>query len=202
MRAKILQFLTAGLTLSAFLPGAALAGPERIAGLKVKVVSNHEIRVSAELIRWMNTDLESDIQNGIPKDLFYSIALNKRLAIWFDEELQIKTIKHTIKYDVLKGQYHVTTWNDGNKREQVAHDLGQLMELISVVNNVKIDLDRGLKSRHTYYVSVKAEVKASRLPFYLDYILFFIPVLELDTPWAHSAPFYAPATAEGGEELK
>jgi hypothetical protein len=49
-----------------------------------------------------------------------------------------------------------------------------------------------LRRRTTYLISVKAEMKAPRLPLYLDYFLFFIPFLELDTPWADSAPFRAP----------
>ena len=170
---------------------SVLAGPERIAHLTITVPSNREIYVSAGLIRWLNPELKEDIKNGIPKDLFYTIVLKKRVPMWFDEDLQSITIKHTIKYDVLKEQFHVSTWDGHSKQERIAPDVEQLMELISTINNVKMNLDRRLKKRHTYYISIKAEVKASRLPFYLDYILFFIPVLELDTPWANSAPFYA-----------
>lgn len=197
-RPLIIPALTAALFIQLSLPGIGLAGSERIAGLSVSVVSDSQIRFSAELIRWLSPDLESEIKNGIPKDLFYTIVLKKRLPVWFDEELQSKTIKHTIKYDVLKEQYQITTWENGDKKEHVAHDSDQLLSLISTLENVTMDLDHHLKKRHTYYVSIKAEVKASRLPFYLDYILFFIPVLELDTPWADSAPFYAVGT--GGDQ--
>jgi hypothetical protein len=41
-------------------------------------------------------------------------------------------------------------------------------------------------------VSVKAEMKAPQLPLYLDYFLFFIPFLEIDTEWRNTAPFRAP----------
>jgi hypothetical protein len=61
--------------------------------------------------------------------------------------------------------------------------------LISKLNNVKIAPLSLLKPRRTYYVSVKAQMKASKLPLYLDYFLFFIPFLELDTPWADSNTF-------------
>ena len=167
------------------------AGEERIAGLSATVVRNDEIRVSARLIRWMNPKLQEDIQNGIPKDLFYTIVLKKRIPGWFDEEMSSETIKHTIKYDVLKKQYLITTHEDQDTAQRVAETEQEMTDLISEINNVKMTLAKNLKTRHTYYVSVKAEMKASRLPFFLDYILFFIPVPELDTPWANSAPFYA-----------
>ena len=173
------------------LSSAVQAGEERIADLTVTVERNDEIRVSAQLTRWMNPTLEEDIQNGIPKDLFYTIVLKKRIAGWFDEEISSKTIKHTIKYDVLKKQYFITTREGDNTVQKVTETRQEMMDLISKVNNVKMALIKRLKTRHTYYVSVKAEMKASRLPFFLEYILFFIPVPELDTPWADSAPFYA-----------
>jgi hypothetical protein len=169
----------------------AQAGEERIADLSATVISNKEIQVSARLIRWLNPKLTEDVQNGIPKDLFYTIVLKKRIPGWFDEEISSKTIKHSIKYDVLKKQYLITTQQDNNTVQRITETEKEMNDLISEVNNVKMALAKSLKARHTYYISVKAEMKASRLPFFLDYILFFIPVPELDTPWANSAPFYA-----------
>jgi hypothetical protein len=190
-RHRILLPLLASVCLLAAFAVPARAGTERIAGLTVTVDSNRRIRVTSELIRWMSPDLEKEIESGIPKDLFYTIVLKRRIPAWFDEEIQSRTIKHAIKYDVIKKQYLVSTWDGDRQQDRVFDELDKMMELISSVNNVKMDLDKALKTRHTYYVSVKAEVKSSRLPFYLDYILFFIPVPELDTPWADSAPFYA-----------
>jgi len=185
-----LFFLLVGI-LWVSLSSVVQAGEERIAELTVAVDSNDEIRVSAELIRWMNPGLSEDIENGIPKDLFYTIVLKKRIGGWFDEETTSKTIKHAIKYDVLKKQYLITTREGNTTQQKIAETRQEMMDLISKVNNVKMFIDKKLKTRHTYYVSVKAEMKASRLPFFLEYILFFIPVPELDTPWANSAPFYA-----------
>ena len=173
------------------IPLHAHAGDERIADLVVIPETNRRLSISARLVRWMNPELKEDIHNGIPKDLFYTIVLNKRFSLWFDEEMDSKTIKHTIKYDILKEQYLISTWEGGSKQERIADTSEEMMELISNLNNVKMITDRSLKTRHTYYIRIKAEVKTSRLPFYLDYILFFIPVPEMDTPWADSAPFYA-----------
>jgi hypothetical protein len=167
------------------------AGNERIAELTVTIAMNNEIYVSAELIRWIDPQIMEDIQNGIPKDLYYTLILMKKIPIWYDEAISIKTIKHTFKYDILKKQYLITTQKEGETSQQIAETAQEMINLISKINNVKMILPKTLKKRHTYYMSVKAEMKASRLPFYLDYILFFIPTLELDTPWADSSPFYA-----------
>lgn len=166
-------------------------GDERIADLITQVVNNGELIVSADLIRWAHPAILADLNNGIPKDLFYYILLKKYQTGWFDEEIYSKTIKHTIKYDVLKKQYAVTTRMDGKITLKTVEGFGEMSRLISRIDRVKMTPVKRLKTRHTYYTSVKAEMRATNIPFYLEYILFFIPALELDTPWADSAPFYA-----------
>ena len=178
--------------LGVFLVSPAHAGKERIAGLTVDPVTIHEIRISATLIRWMNPELKKAIQDGIPKDLFYTMILKKKIPILRDRKVQTMTIKHTIKYDVLNKNYQVISWNAETSRVQVTETFDEMMDLISKINNVKMTLKSRLRKRHTYYLSLKAEVRESRFPFFLKYILFFIPGLELNTPWAHSSLFYSP----------
>ncbi len=169
----------------------AHAGDERIARLTTVVLNNGEVAVSAELIRWYNQTIKDDLNNGIPKDLYYYILLKKRQPGWFDEEIVSRTIKHTIKYDVLKKQYSITTRTDGQTTQKTVESFEEMADLISRIDPVKITTAKRMKARHTYYVSVKAEMRTTNVPFYLEYVFFFIPALELDTPWADSAPFYA-----------
>ena len=164
---------------------------ERISDLTVKTAPQGEILVSARLIETVHGKVANDIQHGIPKDLFYYVLLMKRQTAWFDEELLSKTIKYTIQYDVLKKQYRVHIRHETDVNNRIIENFQEMVDLISKIDNVKIAEMKILKPKETYYVSVKAQMKASRLPFYLKYLLFFIPVLELDTPWADSAPFYA-----------
>ncbi len=166
---------------------------ERISDLTVKTAPQGEILVSARLLQAMQGKMMNDIQHGIPKDLFYYVLLMRRQAAWFDEELLAKTIKYTIQYDVLKKQYRVHIRHETGATNRIVENFQEMVDLISKIDNVKIAEAKMLKPKETYYVRVKAQMKASRLPFYLKYLLFFIPVLELDTPWADSAPFYASA---------
>jgi Domain of unknown function (DUF4390) len=169
---------------------AGWAEDERISHLAAEVSPQGEILVSARLIQAIRGKIVNDIQHGIPKDLFYYILLMRRQAAWFDEELLDKTIKYTIQYDVLKKQYHVYIRDENGAKNQVIENFQEMVDLISKIDNVRIANIGMLIPKETYYVSVKAQMKVSRLPFYLKYLLFFIPVLELDTPWADSAPFY------------
>ena len=166
------------------------AADERISDLTIKMAPQGEILVSARLLDAMQGKVINDIQHGIPKDLFYYVLLMKRQSAWFDEEFLARTVKYTIQYDVLKKRYRVHIRRDPGETNQIIENLQEVTDLISKIDNVKITETKTLNPKGTYYVRVKAQMKASRLPFYLKYLLFFIPVLELDTPWADSAPFY------------
>ena len=175
--------------LTLFLPAAGEASDERIANLVIEI-TNTDILVSANLIRGFSRTTEEDIQNGIPKDLFYYLLLKRRQPLWFDEEMISKTIKYTVKYDLLKKQYLVTRRVDGIVQQEVTEDLMAMKRLISTINHVKIADIRVLNDKDSYYISVKAEMRATKLPIYLEYFLFFIPILEVNTPWADSGPLY------------
>lgn len=171
------------------LSSAGYAEDGRIADLTV-TFDHREILATARLDRGFHKNIEEDIHNGIPKDLFYYILLKRRQSVWFDEEILSKTIKHTIKYDILKKQYQITTRTGNIPSETQVESYEEMRRLISEIKNVKIAPTVLLRRDETYYVSVKAEMRATKLPFYLNYLLFFIPFLELDTPWANSSPFY------------
>lgn len=190
-KARTLSVL-ASTFLAAFfcLSSVAIAGDESISDLTV-TIHNKDIMVSARLIKAFNSAIEEDIKSGIPKDLFYYILLKRRQSTWIDEELLSVTIKYTIKYDILKKQYIVISREGTKNNQRVIENYQEMVDLISRINNVKLAEADLLKARDSYYVSIKAQMKATTIPFYLDYFFFFIPFLELDTPWADSSIFYA-----------
>jgi hypothetical protein len=167
------------------------ASGERISQLEL-VHQAGQIVVSATLNPGFSAQTEQDIRNGIPKDLYYYLALKRRQKIWFDEEKAAVTIKYSIKYNLLKQEYVVTTRLPSGTTQSVFSDFESVRKLVSHIERVPVVAHDRLQRRKTYLVSVKAEMKAPQLPLYLDYFLFFIPFLELDTPWADSAPFRVP----------
>lgn len=179
------------LSLIFLLSSLAIAGEEKISDPAATIQNNKDILISAKLIKAFNNSIEEDIKNGIPKDLFYYILLKKKESIWFDEEILSVTIKHTIKYNILKKQYIVTTREGTKNSQRVFENYQEMVDLISRINNVKLADTDLLKAKDSYYVSIKAQMKATTIPFYLDYFFFFFPFLELDTPWADSSIFYA-----------
>lgn len=165
--------------------GLFAAGSERIRNV-VTEVKNQEIVVTAELVDGFNREIIRDIHDGIPKDFYYYLLLKRKQKNWFDEEILAKTIRYTVKYDTLKKKYAVVQREGERTVENTVDDLETMKRIVSKIDQVKLAPVSVLRSRNRYYVSVKSQMKAAKLPFYVDYFLFFIPFLEIDTPWADS----------------
>ena len=161
-------------------------GKERIRNVSVEILGQ-AILVSAKLTGGFNREVIKDIQNGIPKDFYYYILLKRKDPNWFDEEILAKTILYRVKYDTLKKDYAVTETIEEKVIHKNVPNFEQMKEIVSSINHVRLAPFEILKKQHHYYVSVKSQMQAAKRPFYLDYFLFFIPFLEIDTPWANSA---------------
>lgn len=165
--------------------GLFAAGSERIRNV-VTEVKNQEIVVTAELVDGFNREIIRDIHDGIPKDFYYYLLLKRKQKNWFDEEILAKTIRYTVKYDTLKKKYAVVQREGERTVENTVDDLETMKRIVSKIDQVKLAPVSVLRSRNRYYASVKSQMKGAKLPFYVDYFLFFIPFLEIDTPWADS----------------
>ena len=173
------------------LSAAPAWGRARIRDVTVDIAEG-EIVASARLTGGFNRTIVRDIQNGIPKDFYYYVLLKRRDPNWFDEEILAKTVRYSVKYDTLKKQYRIVKTIDDQVVKQQVPDFEKMREIVSQVNRVRLAPVTLLKRRRHYYVSVKSQMQAPKRPFYLDYFLFFIPFLEIDTPWADSPQITLP----------
>lgn len=185
-RIYIIFALASVICLSYFL-NTAFADEERITDIKV-TLGKEAISVSARLIDGLNKDVEEAIKNGIQKDIIYSAVLKKKRSTWFDEDIVSKDIEYTIKYDVLKKQYTLITRGNGNK-EKVTQIYDEIKAAVSKIENAVVSPKKVLEPDEEYYVSIKAEIKDTKLPFFLDYFLFFIPFSDINTSWYDSPAF-------------
>lgn len=165
----------------------AFADEEKITDIKV-ALGKEDISVSAKLINGLNKDVEEAIKNGIQKDIIYSMILKKKRSTWFDEDVVSKETEYTIKYDVLKKQYTLITRGNGNK-EKVTQSYDEIKAVVSKIENAAVSQKKDLEPDEEYYISIKAEIKDTKLPFFLDYFLFFIPFSDIDTSWYDSPVF-------------
>ncbi|MBI5180892.1 MAG: DUF4390 domain-containing protein [Nitrospirae bacterium] len=165
----------------------AFAAEKEITDINV-VLGKEEISVSAKLLDGLNKQVEEAIKNGIQKDIIYSAILKKKRSAWFDEDVVSKEVKYTIKYDVLKKQYTLITRGNGNK-EKITQNYDEIKAAVSRMENTAVSPKKALELDEEYYISIKVEIKDTKLPFFLDYFLFFIPFSDINTSWYDSPVF-------------
>lgn len=173
-------------------PSVNARGRGRIQNVTVDTVDKN-VFVSARLNGGFRKEIVNDIHNGIPKEFYYYLVLKQKEKNWFDEEILSKTIRYTVKYDTLKKNYLVTQGSNGESVEQQVDGFKAMKDIVTQVHKIQIVSTDKLKRGEEYFVSVQSQMQAAKRPFYLDYFLFFIPFLEIDTPWENSPQISFPS---------
>lgn len=166
------------------LPTKTLAAP-RIQDVVVDI-RDGSLFVSAKLGDGFQKKTVEDIHNGIPKDFYYYLVLHRKEKRWFDEELLSKTILFQVKYDTLKKTYKITQTSDHKSTETIVSEFKAMKDLVTQIKDLKLAPLQSLNRSDHLYVSLKSQMQGTKRPFFLDYFLFFIPFLEIDTPWVDS----------------
>ncbi|MEK7702525.1 MAG: DUF4390 domain-containing protein [Nitrospirota bacterium] len=153
--------------------------------------TNKEVVVSFVLMKGFNSTIERNIQDGIEKDFYYYVVLNQKYENWFYEEVAEKTIRYQVKYDTLTKIYSVRRFEGTDSESYLFDSQNKMEDFVSRGENIRLAPISLLRKKHRYHVWVKAQMKAAHVPLRLDHFLFFIPFLDLDTPWGKSSAIYA-----------
>jgi hypothetical protein len=156
-------------------------------------VSNREgqIVVSTSLEGGFPPQIAEELKAGIPREFFYYAVLYRVIPRWYDEEKVSKTVRFTVKYDLLTKQFRVSRDDGSGISEKVFDAYGEMERWVSNLSDLSLSPVQTISKRHRYYVSVKAEMKAGEPPTILKYVLFFVPYSKFSTPWIQSPVFHA-----------
>jgi hypothetical protein len=160
----------------------------RITNLTVNT-TREQVTVSASLVKGLPDEVGDELQHGISKILYYYVVLKRHVPFWMDEELNSSTVRFHIWYDLVKRQFVVARRQGDTEVRQTVDRIEDVDRLISHIHDVTIPL--ALPPQHSnsyYYVSIRAEMRSAKLPVYLEYFFFFLPVAQISTPWADSPP--------------
>jgi hypothetical protein len=169
---------------------AMAAESARITNLTVKT-SREQVTVSASLVKGLPAEVGDELRHGISKILYYYVVLKRHVPFWMDEELDSSTVRFHIWYDLVKRQFVVARRQGNTESRQTADRLEDVARLISHIHDVTIPVTPlPPRSDSYYYVSIRAEMRSAKLPVYLEYFFFFLPVAQISTPWADSPPLH------------
>lgn len=137
-----------------------------------------DIYVSSKL-KELPPKFVADIQNGIEKEIEFNVELMRVWDSWLDEYVVGKTIVRTIKYDVVKKQYYLTSLEGRYLYEKTLENRSQALDWFTQLNDVLLARTKDVQ-RGTYYVRVRMQSRRIKMPALLKVLLFFVPEVEFE----------------------
>ncbi|MDH4227697.1 MAG: DUF4390 domain-containing protein [Deltaproteobacteria bacterium] len=129
----------------------------------------------------MTKDMEKAIMSGMPTKFTFLVEVYKIKPLWPDAKVGSWKFHHIVKYDVLKEEFEVRLGESNTVIK--TKDRGEMVALMTGCKNVSISPMPILEPGKRYKFRIKAMLDEITLPFYLDYLFFFIKLWEFETPW-------------------
>ena len=127
-------------------------------------------------------EMNKAILNGIPTKFTFFVKLHEEKSGWFDQKLADINLTHTIEYNTLKNEFKLSL-AEQNTKVVTTKDFDEAKKLMSEVVALQISRLNKLKRGSQYKLRIKAELDKIELPFYLDYVLFFLSLWDFETDW-------------------
>lgn len=147
----------------------------------VKVVYKNDMRVSFIVDEAFKRDMEEAIRSGIKTSFTFKVKLYKNENLWIDDLLDSWRFTHSVTYDHLKEEYSVTLQE--NDETVVTKDFSEMKYLMSSVDGFLLQTNRTIRHGQPYNIKIKAELDKVEMPFYLDYMFFFVKLFDFETSW-------------------
>jgi len=184
--------------------GLALANPAwadspSLVGLDVGTGGRY-VTLDARLVNGLNDKVREAIESGMPITFTYTIELREKGVLWGDRLVRANQVKHTVQYDSLKKIYRFSEEGNNVQRKVITHKKENYQELMETLSKVPIAPVYRLDPESSYYVRVRADLKAEESSFPSNYLFFFVPFNEFKTSWAQSSPLViATESASAGQ---
>jgi len=134
----------------------------------------------ARLINPFTKDMESAILAGVP--VIFTLQLDvyrERSGLW-EEKITGREIRRSIKYDNLKKTFAIST--NGYTDPVILQDLESARKAMADFSGIMVVPISSLVKDNTYYAQIKVKIDKVRLPFYMEYVFFFVSVWDTETP--------------------
>ena len=172
-------FILLSVIVSAYFPMPAIAefNPRMV---DILITSNTKnVLLYSRLVDGFKTEMESAIFAGVPAIFTISLEVYQERP-YLDRNVFSKVIHRTIKYDILKKTFTIST-NDKNP-PVVFPDYESAQKAMSELSGISViplsNLDRG----HNYTIHVKVKMNKVVLPFSMEYVFFFVSLWDYETP--------------------
>ncbi len=143
--------------------------------------TSEKIMLRFKVKNFFTPKTEEAILSGIPATFSFFINLYENRTFLMDKKIASPKVTRFLKYNSLTEEFRIS-FPEKNLKPTITTDFDTAKKIIREVEEV-IDLSERLKKEGTYYIKIKAKLDSANLPFYLDYILFFVSPWDFETDW-------------------
>lgn len=148
----------------------------------VRVSYGPPLKFSFTVFDAFTKEIEDAVKSGAAASFTFIVELDRVKSVWFNEEVKRLEFRHTVKYDSMKEEYEVML-EETSMEPLRTKDFGEMKVFMTTLSEMPLQLASPLESGSVYEVRLKAEIKTLRLPFPLDYALFFLKFWDVETGW-------------------
>jgi len=181
MSRKVISFSLILLLFFFLLPGLSSARQASLDDIIVTNTRDH-LLVYFNVEDCFTEDMNRAIMNGIQTKFTFIVKLYEVRTAWFDNKIADIKLTHKVEYNTLKNEFNVFLPEQNNKRITLkdAEEANKMMAEVVALKVARLD---ALKRGSHYQLRLKAELDKIELPFYLDYVLFFLSLWDFETDW-------------------
>jgi hypothetical protein len=127
-------------------------------------------------------EMNKAILNGISTKFTFIVKLYEIRNTWFDRKIADIRLTHNIEYNTLKNEFSLFLPEQNSKKVKTKDFDGAKKLMAEVVALKVVRLDKLKRGLH-YQLRMKAELDKIELPFYLNYVFFFLSLWDFETDW-------------------
>jgi len=178
---KIILLGAAALLMGVLLSGYVHASEARLTDIVLTNTRDHVV-VYFRVADCFTEEMVEAIHNGIPATFTFFVRLQESRRFWPDRSIADLKVSHEIQYDGLKKNYRVRLSERDNETHRVT-DFEEAKKMMSEIVALEITELGNLRTGERYQVKMMAELDTIKLPFYLDYVFFFLSLWDFETDW-------------------
>jgi hypothetical protein len=127
-------------------------------------------------------EMNKAIMNGIETKFTFIVKLYEVKPTRFDTKITDIRLRHTIAYNTLKNEFTLFLPEQSIKKV-ITKDFEEAKKLMAGVVALTVTRLANLKRGLQYQLRLKAELDKIELPFYLNYVFFFLSLWDFETDW-------------------
>ncbi len=122
------------------------------------------------------------VLSGVSTEFSFYITLNQSRSYWLSKTLVDLKVRHVIRYDNLKKEFHVMrSWDPASP--VITSSFEEAQQLMIRIDSLKIASLSTLEKGQHYQIRAKAELSKLTLPLHLHRVLFFLSFWDVETDW-------------------